>query len=248
MQYHVSYDVDIVYFSLDDHISERERLYRLLSNDEKQRAQRYHFDKHRHRFISGRGKLREILAGKGKCKPEEIIFGLGEFGKPYIREPACLTSLQFNASSSGLIGAIAITHDLQLGFDIEQVKVEKGRDFDLIVQTEFTSEEFDWYWLHENSVKRQLAFYMLWTCKEAYLKALGIGLNGKLDSFSMNLLASNPVISFTELEPSNESALTLYQFEIADDVIACLALAKTDGEFNIISWENDRSSRTINKC
>ena len=246
--YHSENDVDIVYFSLDDDICERERLYRLLSDDEKQRVQRYYFDRHRHCFIGSRGKLREILANKGKCQPDEIIFALSEFGKPFIREPSSLQNVQFNASSSGLVGAVAISHNLPLGFDIEQIQTEKGRDFDLIVQAEFTREEFDWYWQYKNSINRDLAFYTLWTCKEAYLKALGIGLLGELGKFSINLQGNRPVITYTELEQSSESALILYQLNIDADVVACLALSKKDCRIGIIYWKNneqlDKATRT----
>ena len=235
-QHQDNYDEDIVCFFLDDHLHERERLYPFLSEDEKQRASRYRFDKHRHRFISSRGKLREILAENGKCQPEEINFGFGKYGKPYINAPVSLKHMHFNASASGSIGAVAISSSSSLGLDLEYIKHEEGHDFDLIAKNEFTAEEFDWFIQHDNGKDRDRAFYTLWTCKEAYLKALGVGLNKELDKFSVNLLASKPVISHTELEYSNKSELFLYQLNIADDVITCLALANADCHVRIIHY------------
>lgn len=229
-----SYDVDIVYFHLDKHPQERERLYPFLSTDEKQRANRYRFDVHRHRFINSRGKLREILAENGKCRPDEINFESGKYGKPYISAPASLKYIHFNASASGPIGAVAISTSTSLGFDLEQVKYKKGRDLDLIVKNEFTIEEYDWYMQYKNT-DRSHAFYALWTCKEAYLKALGVGLNKGLDKFSVNLRGNRPLITYTELESNDKSDLFLYQMKLSDDNIACLALAKADCKIRIIN-------------
>ena len=58
--------IEVICFSLDSDVEKRQWLYQCLSDDEKQRAARYRFDKHRHRFITGRGTIREILADLGE--------------------------------------------------------------------------------------------------------------------------------------------------------------------------------------
>ena len=231
-----SHDVNIFYFCLDDRPRERERLYLLLSDDEKQRASRYRFDVHRHRFISSRGKLREILAVNSECRPEEINFGSGEYGKPYIRSPVGLRHIHFNASASGPIGAVAISTSTSLGFDLEKITNGEERDFDLIIKNECTNEEYDWYMRCLDKTERNQAFYALWTCKEAYLKALGVGLNNELAGFSVNFVGDRPFISYTRLEDNNKSDLFLYQMKITDGSIACLALAKADCNIKTILY------------
>ncbi len=223
--YQLLHNVDIYYFSLDDSGSERERLFQFLDEAEKQRAARYKFDIHRFRFISGRGKLREVLARVVKCQPEEVIFGSGEFGKPYIKQTDKSNNIQFNVSKSSAMGAVAISQGMQIGLDIEQIKHNGISDCDLIVEKEFTDDEIKWYQQHD-SKNRLIAFYALWTCKEAYLKALGSGLNDSLDRFTVSLKEEQPNISNTELESVISSAFSLYQDKISDDYIVCLATKK----------------------
>jgi 4'-phosphopantetheinyl transferase len=239
-QHQYSYDVDIVCFYLDSHPQEHERLYPLLNNDEKKRANRYRFDVHRRRFINSRGKLREILAEKANCRPDEINFEIGKYGKPYISAPVSLKQIHFNASASGPIGAVAISTTTSLGFDLEQIQYEGRRDFDLIVKNECTIDEVDWYSQYKSNTDRSHAFYALWTCKEAYLKALGVGLSKGLDKFSVNLRGNTPLITHTQLESNDQSDLFLYQMKLADDVISCLALAKANCETRIIYHDINR--------
>jgi 4'-phosphopantetheinyl transferase len=228
-------DIDIYYFSLDVSSSERTRLFQFLDESERQRAARYRFDKHRHRFICGRGSIREILAGRAKCQPQSIRFEVNEFGKPSIHEPGFSSHIQFNASSSEMLGAIAISTSHSLGFDIEQIKPDKGQEFELIVKNEFTSDEYKWY-EKQTFAKRDKAFYTLWTCKEAYLKALGIGLNGGLNSFSIDLSGDRAVVKYTNLESSQESSLFLYPVDTDEEVAACLAVAAENCQIQICRW------------
>ena len=60
--------IEIVYFALDRDDDERRKLFRLLSDDETERAARFRFDKHRNRFIAGRASIRQILASRACCQ------------------------------------------------------------------------------------------------------------------------------------------------------------------------------------
>lgn len=228
-------DIDIVYFSLDLDDKKQQSLYELLSDDEKQRAARYRFDKHCHRFICGRGSIREILADRAKCQPHSIKFKLNEFGKPSIHEPDFSRHIQFNASSSETLGAIAISTSHSLGFDIERIMPDNGRDYELIVKNEFTSDEYKWY-EKQSAANQDKAFYTLWTCKEAYLKALGIGLNGGLNRFSIDLHEDRAVVKYTNLESSHMSSLFLYPVDTDVDVAACLAVATGNCQIQTYRW------------
>ena len=235
MSHSIENHVDIIVFSLESDDEKRQFLYQLLSDDEKQRAARYRFDKHRNRFITGRGTIREILADRVECPPQAIRFELNKYGKPALHEPESISHIQFNASSSATMGAIALSNDIPLGFDIEKIKSGSSEDNDLIVKNEFTNDEYDWYIKHRN-FERIRAFFKLWTCKEAYLKALGIGLSGKLDGFSIDFQGHEPLVSYTGLENIGQSKLSLYHLNITDEFVACLALPKKSCHINISYW------------
>ena len=227
--------IEVIIFPLDSSDEKRQFLYQLLSDDEIQRSARFRFDKHRNRFITGRGSIREILADKGNCSPRAIEFELNRYGKPSVFKPESVRWMQFNASSSATMGAIAISKGIAVGLDIEKIKPDNKWDYDLIVKNEFTIDEYVWYKKHRDS-DRIRVFFELWTCKEAYLKALGLGLSGGLDSFTINLEGPEPQVSQTTLEKGEQSRLLLHRFSINDDYVACLALPETTGHIDLSYW------------
>lgn len=227
--------VEILTFSLACDKDSLRELYRLLSDDEKRRAAAFRFDKHRNRFITGRARIREILAKRLDCKPAEIGFELNRYGKPSLGRAMSLEPLQFNASSSSDLGAIALAAGMEVGLDIERVECGKLDDFDSIVKNQFMRVEYDWYCQHEQ-LERIRIFYRLWTCKEAYLKALGIGLNGKLDAFSIDFQDEQPSVSYSELEKGESSRMFLHQFEPEAGYIACLATPKPCLRIEFSQW------------
>ena len=105
----------------------------------------------------------------------------------------------------------------------------------MIVKNEFTDDEYNWYQEHRE-IERISAFFRLWTCKEAYLKALGIGLSGKLDDFSIDLRGCQPQVSYSGLEESEQSRISLHQFNINDEFVACLAVPQKSIHINISYW------------
>ena len=227
--------IEVIIFPLDSSDEKRQFLYQLLSDDEIQRAARFRFDKHRNRFITGRGSIREILADKGNCSPRAIEFELNKYGKPSVFKPESVRWMQFNASSSATMGAIAISKGIAVGLDIEKIKSDNKWDYDLIVKNEFTIDEYVWYKKHRDS-DRIRVFFELWTCKEAYLKALGLGLSGGLDSFTINLEGPEPQVSQTTLEKGEQSGLLLHRLSINDGYVACLALPEKTGRIDLSYW------------
>src|SRR3982751_870639 len=71
-----------------------------LHTDELERAARFHFDKHRRRFIVGRGFLRDVLSRYLNARPEALTFSYGAYGKPALAGEHQDTSLRFNMSHS----------------------------------------------------------------------------------------------------------------------------------------------------
>ena len=182
-------DIHIWYAALDLPPEQLEIFSLTLSSDEKTRAERFHFDEHRQLFIASRGILRSILSRYSEIAPEQIQFNYGSRGKPEIAESCGVKKIKFNLSHSGKVALYAITRDREIGIDIE--KIHPIADAEQIAQRFFSAKEYAWLSELSPSEKPE-AFFELWTCKEAYLKAIGEGLAFGLDKFEILFSPSKP--------------------------------------------------------
>lgn len=174
--------IDLWTWPLSPGDGEIERLGALLSEDERARAARFVFDRHRERFIVARGRLRQILGGLVARPPEDLRFAYGDHGKPTLG--GIHGAPHFNLSHSEDIAALAVS-DLELGVDIEAVRPLKedvaGRFFSAAEIAALAQ-------LRES--ERLDGFYRCWTRKEAVIKALGTGLSLPLKSFDVSIGAA----------------------------------------------------------
>lgn len=152
-----------------------EQLGALLSRDEWIRAQRFHFERDRARFICGRGLLRTILGRYLLTDPRSLTFGEGPHGKPELTGVA--SSLRFNLSHSDDLMLLAVTHARAVGVDVEMIRenvpVETLADY-------YFEPEDAWGLRLLPAPQRVWRFYELWTSAEARLKADGAGISGGL--------------------------------------------------------------------
>lgn len=156
-----------------------------LSSQEVDRANRFAFENVRRAFIQGRLFLRRVLARILDCSPAAIEFISEGNGKPKLRQG----SLAFNLSHSGGTALLAVTRNRPVGVDLEFIRAE--RDLLGLAQRFFAKNEYDE--LRRLPETDQLrAFYLAWTRKEAFIKALGEGLSHPLDSFEVTLTPGIP--------------------------------------------------------
>lgn len=157
-----------------------EELRQSLSSDERKRALRFYAEEHRNSFVVGRGILRAILASYISARPEDLIFGYGSKGKPYLKKHP---ELHFNLGHSGELAVYAVAGD-ELGVDVERMKTVE--DWQKISKRFFSLRETDE--LAKLHPAQQMAgFFACWTRKEAYIKATGEGLAAGLDKFSVGV-------------------------------------------------------------
>src|SRR5260221_8205430 len=91
-----------------------------LSADEQERADRFHFDRDRWRFICGRGLLRTLLGAYLDVPPVDLAFSYGTYGKPTLSGRG-EGLLKFNVSHSHELALVAIG-DVEMGVDVEAVR------------------------------------------------------------------------------------------------------------------------------
>lgn len=192
-----------------------ENYLRTLAEDERTRASRFHFDKHRRHFVSGRGFLRALLARYLDTAPEEVRFAYGPYGKPVLDGAHRESSLRFNASHSGEWAVYAFVQDHEVGVDVEHIKA----DFETegIAERFFSPLEVQTLQALQEEEK-PAAFFRCWTRKEAYIKAIGSGLSHPLDSFDVTLVPGEPAAL------SRAEGWSLFDLEFEPDYAAALAV------------------------
>ncbi|GAB3947686.1 hypothetical protein GCM10028805_20400 [Spirosoma harenae] len=132
------------------------------------RAQRFRRQEDRNRFLYTRYILRTLLSNYLKQCPDQILFTTGINGKPEMKNNP---SWCFNVSHSGNWILIAVGTG-NVGIDIE--KIDPDFSFQDIVSLQFSLEEQRY--IAVSSMPR-LAFYKIWTRKEALLKATAKGMD-----------------------------------------------------------------------
>lgn len=179
--------------------------------------------------IASRGCLKLVLSKYLRKAPALIFIDQNEYGKPHVLG----SNIKFNVSHAGKYILIAVTRDIDIGVDIEQI----SEDFVFadIVNTFFTDTEKNAINSHVPSSR--MAFYRAWTRKEACLKALGKGLSIDLQDVEVTCLAKEPakVLKFKNYDNDWQ----LFDIDIDPQYFAALALQASERytvnkiEFNV---------------
>lgn len=220
--------------ALDQPAAEVTQFAGLLTADEQLRANRFHFEQDRQRFIVGRGILRTLLGRYLGCPGSELKFSYGPCGKPALASLATEPPLYFNLAHSGGLAVIALAYHQDLGVDVEQIR--PITDMEQIVRRFFAAPE-QAALLGLPVEQRQEAFFNGWTRKEACLKALGDGLARPLDQFCVSLVPGEParLLSISEDE-TDASRWFLRSFNPAPGYVAAVAVRGHAWRFNCWDW------------
>jgi 4'-phosphopantetheinyl transferase len=140
----------------------------LLSDDELERAGRFHFEKDRTAFILARGFLRTMLR---RYLSGEVRFVYGPHGKPALDH----AGPGFNLSHTGGLVLLGLVLESEIGVDVERIRPIENRD--AIAERYFSPSEY-------GQVLSDEVFFQCWTRKEAYIKAVGGGLSIPLKSIN----------------------------------------------------------------
>lgn len=177
-----SQHVHVWQWDLDVCSGDFDRYWQTLSAEERERADKFRFEKHRRRYVAGRGELRRILGRYLGLSAEAIALRYGEQGKPFCTAQPREWSICFNLSHSEHAAALAVSNGFEVGIDVELI-----RTIDENMPTEIfsTGERVQFTALPD--AERQTIFFENWARKEACLKALGTGFMLPPDHFEFDL-------------------------------------------------------------
>ena len=165
------------------------QLARGLSPDELVRADSFVFPRDRRRFIAARGMLRWLLCGYFDCEPRALALRDGRNGKPELATPSGSPPVQFNYSRSQGGALYAVTRGRQVGVDLEALRPVP--DAEQIARRWFSPRERAALTRLPDE-QRDKAFLRAWTSKEAYTKAVGVGIASGLDRIEVALALDQP--------------------------------------------------------
>lgn len=146
----------------------------LVSAERRKKIERYRFDNLKTMALFTELIIRSEAVKAFGIKNSEIVFGYGEYGKPYIIN---VPDYHFSVSHSGNCIAFASAYSA-VGVDAE--KLREGRN--AVAKRFFTKHEYEYI---TESREPDTEFFRIWTAKEAYVKMLGTGLATSFGSFDV---------------------------------------------------------------
>ena len=208
----------------------------ILSQGEISRYERFFFDRDRHLHLVAWALVRTMLSSYTDVNPEAWEFRTNRYGRPEISGPASTTTLRFNLSHTrGLIACI-VARNIDVGVDVE----DRRRDTSgpEIARRFFSAREVAA--LERLPGDEQAAtFFEYWTLKEAYIKAVGVGISLGLGRFSFEFDDRGlhvddpdrraPTISFDGLD-DDPAAWQFAQFEPTPHHAMAVAIRRSDAE------------------
>jgi len=159
-----------------------------LSAAERRRADSFHFERDRNRFIAGHGTLRAILSQYLLEDPLDLVFEQGRKGKPALSERFEWSQVHFNLTHCDDLALLAVARDREIGIDVERIRALD--DLSEVASICCSPRERAELWALPEE-ERAAAFLRLWTRKEAWLKATGEGICESLGEVEVSFRAGD---------------------------------------------------------
>lgn len=195
--------------------------YQFLHAGDIERMRSYVFQSDRLRLLVSRALCRTALSHYAPLAPSEWAFKNNAHGKPYISNIPLedFPFPQFNISHSGNVVVIVIAWSA-IGVDVELLRsIDNLSDVSQSVMSK--TECFDLSISPADLRSQQ--FLELWTLKEAYSKAHGLGLELPFRDIEFSLSDNNISLTYAPLK-SPEPSETFFQYLIAENYVLSLCV------------------------
>lgn len=163
----------------------------LMNDEERARHRRFYFERDQRMFLVTRALVRTVLSRYADAEPAEWQFDTNAYGRPHVSGP--VRGPFFNLSNTHGLVACAVARTERIGVDVEDV-TRRTEPLEIADRFFSTSEVAALRRLDEG--QHRTRFFSLWTLKEAYIKARGMGLSIPLGQFSYDLEQAPITITF----------------------------------------------------
>jgi 4'-phosphopantetheinyl transferase len=200
----------------------------LLSEPERAQEPRFYFDRDRRSYLVTRALVRTVLSRYCDVAPKDWAFTQNRYGRPAIsKEFEDARRIAFNVSHTQGLVILAVSSGRELGVDTENISVRQGM---AAVADRFFSEREVKALRAAPESARERCFFELWTLKESYIKARGMGLSIPLNNFSFRFHEDASIqLSFDPAEQDSPGRWRFWQWQLEPDHL--IALCAERGEF-----------------
>ena len=190
----------------------------ISSKEEQSKIDRYRFERDRKCCLVTRGLIRFVLSQCTHLPPQSFEFIENRYGKPRLKTGVTDIPIRFNLSHAGGLTACAVTLDHEIGIDVE----DSRRKIKMNIADRFFSRQES---VHLGQAKdKQGVFFDIWTLKESYIKAKGMGLSIPLDKFSFTMGQDYTAIEFDDTYQDDPENFSFFRFPLLKDFKAAISI------------------------
>lgn len=178
-----------LYLARTEPLKDHERYEMLVSRvhpERRARIERLRLSEDRRRALAAQLLLEHALRRHGIKAPS---FSYGEHGKPMLHGA---DGIHFNLSHSESY-AVCVISDVEVGVDIE--RIDPSVHCLAVAERFFDPAETAWIREGKDDAQRTERFFRLWTLKESFMKATGMGFSISAREFSFSMDGKRPVLS-----------------------------------------------------
>ena len=203
---------------------QQEKALTLLSDIQKDRYSRRKTTELKQSYLAGRYYLLNLLSHYTATPANEILLSYSRLNKPSLLDRK--SNIEFNFTDTSTLhsqdptkkssyGLFAFCKKHSIGVDVESL--DRKANFAAISADRFSKEEQQYVADESGGVSPQRCL-AIWTRKEAFGKAIGKGINFKMNALNLNS-PNNFKLNFT----SHNDEWRLIQLQLSDSLISCVA-------------------------
>lgn len=225
-------EAHIWFFRTDVALSDEQRAAYLsqLSVDEEKRYHSFHHEEDKHSYLIAHVLLRNALSKYIDVPAEAWKFACNEHGKPEIVRVAGVPEIAFNLTHTKGCCACVVSLGVASGIDAENI--HRQCNYKGLAKRMFSDDENAALDVSEKPVQQ---FYKFWTLREAYVKALGVGLSGSSKDYSFELDDNDECISLHHASESTEDVNGQFALYMPTDehILSVAIMQEKDSAFRI---------------
>lgn len=212
-----------------------DRYRQLLTDHERSGEGRFHFPEDRHRYLLTRALVRTVLSLYAPIGPTGWSFHVNAQGRPRIaNEATSAAGLSFNVSHTRGLVMMGVSRHGTVGVDAENVRKSV---VSMAMAEQFCSpEEIAALRNEPDDARRTERLLEIWTLKEAYVKARGVGLSMPLTKISVSLPGTRGIeIAFDGSIRDRAEEWTFWMLRPSPDHPAAVCVAKSGGTVPVLT-------------